>query len=86
MNLRGGITEIKDVLIKDNCTGKGAGTELLKYIEKWAKEKYCRKVILKVPSVYKKSVKFYKNNGFKIDATLPKYYYGCDWYYMSKGL
>lgn len=86
VELRGGVTEIRDILVKDELTGDGIGSELVNYIEKWAVKNKCKKVVLKAPSVFGKTIKFYKNKGYKKDATLPKYYYGHNWYYMSKKL
>jgi GNAT superfamily N-acetyltransferase len=84
--LRGGIAETRDLLIKDNLTDHGIGTQLLNYVEGWAIRNKCKKSIIKTSSVWEKSVRFYEKNGYKKDATLPKYYYGVDWYYMSKDL
>jgi len=85
--IRGGIAETRSLLVKDGLQGKGVGTQLLSYVENWAKmEKNCIKSVIKTSSAWPKSVYFYEKLGYKKDAVLPKYYYGVDWYYMSKGL
>jgi GNAT superfamily N-acetyltransferase len=86
VEIRGGIVEVRDLLVKDDMTSRGIGGELLSYVEKWAKDNGCRKSVVKTASTYDRSVNFYKKNGYKKDAVLPDYYYGCDWYYMSKEL
>ncbi len=84
--IRGGLLEIRDLLVHDKFTGKGIGSEIIEYIEKWAKKNRCKKAVLKVPSVYKESIKFYKKHGYRKDVTLSNYYYDYDWYYMTKSL
>ncbi len=85
--IRGGIAETRSLLVKDGLQGGGVGTKLLGYVENWAKtEKNCVKSVIKTSSFWKKTVNFYKKMGYKKDAVLPKYYYGVDWYYMSKKL
>ncbi len=86
IEVRDKTVEIRDILVKDDLTGRGIGTKLLNHIEEWGKVKDCNKVVLKVPSVYDKTIKFYIKQCYSKDATLLKYYYGCDWYYMSKKL
>ena len=86
LDIRGGMVEIRHLIVQDNLTGKGIGSQILNYIEKWAKRKKYRKIVLKVPSVYKMAINLYKAHGYKKDATLPDYYYGCDWCYMGKKL
>jgi len=85
--IRGGVVETRSLLVKDNLQGNGIGTKLLTHVEKWAKtEKACNKSIIKTSAAWPKSVHFYEKLGYKKDAVLPKYYYGVDWYYMSKKL
>jgi GNAT superfamily N-acetyltransferase len=86
IDLMGGITEIRHLIIRNKNTNMGFGSRLITYIENWAKKKKCRKLVLKTASPYKKTIKFYKEHGFNIDAILHKYYYDCDWYYMIKNL
>ena len=86
VDIRGGLMEIRDLLIEDGLTGKGVGSGLIKHIEIWGKENKCKKSVLKVSSVYEKSIRFYEKNGYKKDVCLKNYYYGYDWYYMSKEL
>ncbi len=85
--IRGGIAETRSLLVKDGLQGEGIGTKLLTYVENWAKaEKDCIKSVIKTSSAWPKSVSFYEKLGYKKDAVLLKYYYGVDWYYMSKNL
>ncbi|MDD2646985.1 MAG: GNAT family N-acetyltransferase [Patescibacteria group bacterium] len=84
VELRGGVVEIRDILVKNELTGKGIGTNLLKYIEKWANDNNCKKSVIKVPSVFVDTIRFYEKSGYKKDAVLLDYYYNHDWYYMSK--
>lgn len=86
LDIRGGVLEIRHILIKENLTGKGVGSKMMTYLEDLARKNNCRKIVLKVPEVYKKSISFYEKYGYKKDATLRNYYYDCDWYYMSKNL
>lgn len=86
IELRGGVMEIRDILVKNELTNNGIGSELIDYIEKWAIKNKCKKVVLKVPSVFIKTIKFYRNKRYKKDVVLSKYYYGHDWHYMSKDL
>jgi len=87
VEIRGGISETRSLLVKDGFQGKGIGAKLLGYIENWSKrENCCIKSVLKTCSAWSKTVHFYEKMGYKKDAVLPKYYYGVDWYYMSKDL
>jgi ribosomal-protein-alanine N-acetyltransferase len=85
--IRGGIAETRSLLVKDGLQGQGIGTQLLGYVENWAKqEKKCRKSVIKTSSGWPKTVHFYEKIGYKKDATLANYYYGVNWYFMSKEL
>jgi len=84
--IRGGIAETRSLLVKNNLQGEGIGTRLLSYVENWAKTENCVKSVIKTSSAWPKTVRFYEKMGYKKDAVLPKYYYGVDWYYMSKKL
>lgn len=85
--IRGGVSETRALLVRDDLTGNGIGTKLLSYVENWAKkEKNCVKSVVKTSSAWSKSVYFYEKMGYTKDAVLPEYYYGVDWYYMSKKL
>lgn len=86
VDIRGGLAEVRDLLIHDKFTGKGIGSKAIDYIEKWARKNKCRKVVIKTASRFTKTVNFYKKHNYRIDAILPNYYYGCDWYYMVKEL
>jgi len=85
--IRGGVAETMSLLVKDGLQGEGVGTKLLSHVEGWAKsDKKCNKSVIKTSSAWPKSVHFYEKLGYKKDAVLPKYYYGVNWYYMSKDL
>jgi len=85
--IRGGIAETRSLLVKDGLQGQGIGTKLLQHVENWAKqEKKCRKSVVKTSSGWPKTVHFYEKLGYAKDATLSDYYYGVDWYFMSKQL
>lgn len=86
VHIMGGLAEIAHIIIKDEMTDLGIGSKIMSFIETWAKKKNCRKIVLETAEKYKKTIKFYKKHGYKIDAVLPNYYYGCDWYYMSKDI
>ncbi len=87
VEIRGGIAEIRSLLVKDGLRGSGVGTQLFSHVEAWAKiKKNCVKSVVKTSSAWPKTIHFYKKMGYKKDAVLPKYYYGVDWYYLSKNL
>ena len=86
IELRGDVAELRQILVHKDFRKQGIGEKLLKHFESLARKNNCRKVVLRVPDAYKEAIKFYKNREYKIEATLKNFYFGFNWYYMSKVL
>ncbi|MDD5145104.1 MAG: GNAT family N-acetyltransferase [Candidatus Pacebacteria bacterium] len=86
VDIEGDIAEVSRIIIDDKFTDKGFGSRLMKHIKEFAKKNKCRKIVLQATGRYGDSIDFYKKHGFKVDATLKDYYFGCDWHYMGKSL
>lgn len=86
VDIEGGLAEISRIVVDDKFTDRGFGSKLMDYIESFARKNKCRKLVLQATPRYGKSMDFYKEHGFKIDATLKNYYFDSDWHYMGKDL
>lgn len=84
--LMGKVAEVTHLMIEDKFTGHGFGGKLMVYVEEWARKRKCNRLVLETAATFKDTVSFYKKHGFKIVSVLPKYFYGCSWYYMAKDL
>lgn len=73
--------------IHKNYAGKGYGKELLEFVVKKLKKKGIKKLFVNTSShyFYKKALKLYLDNGFKVEAVIKDYYgFGDDQLILSR--
>lgn len=60
--------------VKKKYQGKGIGTKLIDFLEKYAKKKGFRKVFIYTNKTMTKTRKFYQSHSYKLINEFPKYY------------
>jgi len=84
--INGGATLLSQLIISKKDRNKGIGGLLIKKVENFSKSKKCHVLYLETSEKHKGALKFYKNRGYKIVATLKNNKFHFDWYYLSKEL
>jgi GNAT superfamily N-acetyltransferase len=84
IKLLGGCAYLEQLIIAKSQRGKGMGSSLMKEFENLAKKEGCHKLTIKTTDKMPGTIPFYKKHGYKIEATLKKYYFKHDWVIMSK--
>lgn|GEM_PF-797079 len=66
--------ELYWLAVKKKAQGRGIGTRLMEFIEKYAKEKGFRKICLYTGENMKRTRRFYEKRGYKRINKFPEYY------------
>lgn len=66
--------EVYWLAVKKKCQGRGLGTKLMKFIERYAKKNCFRKICLYTGQNMKLTRKFYEKIGYKLVNEFPGYY------------
>ncbi len=82
--VKGGVGELKELLVGEGARGKGIGSLLISRFERACKGKGCGLLVVKVPHIYKESLAFYRRHGYKEAARIRKSWWGFDWLILRK--
>jgi len=82
--VRGGLMQLKSIIVNREFRGQGVGTILLEQIEQSARKNNCPKIILETSAKHQDAIEFYLRRGYQIVATRGEWFFGADWYSLEK--
>ncbi len=82
-NIEAGVAYVHSIIVDKEKRGKSVGKNLMKEMEKVAKQNGAHKIYL-VTGKNWEAVKFYQSLGYKIEAELPKHYVKVDFVQLYK--
>jgi ribosomal protein S18 acetylase RimI-like enzyme len=86
METHGGVAYLLKLIVSKRTRGRGIGSRLLRMFEAEAKREKCHTMILRTSDRHTEAMRFYRDRGYRVIATLKDHMFHFTWYYLEKKL
>lgn len=84
--INGGVGHLNELLVKERFRKHGYGKELLSHFERFCRKKKCHKLTIMTSQDHRNAMRFYRENGYKIESCHSKDRNRLMWYTFFKFL